>query len=382
MDRGIVDSRQSNVHRSFCRIRFKLGLYAERVFSVVVSFGIIPLNQLRKTRQEVGIVFLFRAGPLNFTQCSPTRQYHVLRVRESSDVFCPEVGLHTLDIFLFFRSQRSRHRFVAVHSFQRQVTTDTKWFVIYVFSLVIVEIQVCVRCHNDIVFLFRSFDTALFTTPWHNSCVRSKSAFEDFIPTDDLTSVVVEEFFDMVDYEALQTFFLAMLIIRFQAQRLDTCLTFRTFFPTYFRTFVTTYMNIFWREDFNQFSIYVFEEFQYLIVSGTKHIFRYSPLSPYFVRATGTSQFGISGKGSLHVSRKIDFGNNCDITFGSISYYFFRLLLGIEATVRFAVVFTGVTSDDCFCSLGTYFCQLRIFLDFQTPTLVFGNMPVKTIHIV
>ena len=165
VNRGIVDSRQSNVHRSFCRIRFKLGLYAERVFSVVVSFGIIPLNQLRKTRQEVGIVFLFRAGPLNFTQCSPTRQYHVLRVREGSDVFCPEVGLHTLDIFLFFRSQRSRHRFVAVHSFQRQVTTDTKWFVIYVFSLVIVEIQVCVRCHDDIVFLFRSFDTALFTTP-------------------------------------------------------------------------------------------------------------------------------------------------------------------------------------------------------------------------
>ena len=82
------------------------------------------------------------------------------------------------------------------------------------------------------------------------------------------------------------------------------------------------------------------------------------------------------------MSRKVDFGNNCDITFGSISYYFFRLFLGIEATVRFAVVFTGVTSDDCFCSLGTDFCQLRIFLDFQTPALVFGNMPVKTVHIV
>ena len=165
MDRGIVDSRQSNVHRSFCRIRFKLGLYAERVFSVVVSFGIIPLNQLRKTRQEVGIVFLFRAGPLNFTQCSPTRQYHILRMRESRNIFSPEISLHTLNIFLFFRSKGSRHRLIAVHSFHRQITSDTERFIFSIFSLIIIKIQISVRGHDHIMFLLGSFNTSTFATP-------------------------------------------------------------------------------------------------------------------------------------------------------------------------------------------------------------------------
>ena len=81
------------------------------------------------------------------------------------------------------------------------------------------------------------------------------------------------------------------------------------------------------------------------------------------------------------MSRKVNLGDNRDITFGSIRYYFLSLFLRIETTIRFAVIFTGVTSDDCFCPLGTDFCQLRVFLDFQTPTLVFSNMPMETIHI-
>ena len=81
------------------------------------------------------------------------------------------------------------------------------------------------------------------------------------------------------------------------------------------------------------------------------------------------------------MSRKVNLGDNRDITFGSIRYYFLSLFLRIETTIRFAVIFTGVTSDNCFRSLRTYFRQFRVFLDFQTPTLVFSNMPMETIHI-
>ena len=118
-----------------------------------------------------------------------------------------------------------------------------------------------------------------------------------------------------------------------------------------------------------------------MVVSGAKHIFGYTPLSPYFVRATGTTQFRVSGKGSLHVSRKVDFGNNGDVAFGCIIYNFFGLFLGVESTVRFAVVFAGVTSDDCFCSVSTDFSQFRVFFDFQTPTLIVGDMPVEAVHV-
>ena len=186
----------------------------------------------------------------------------------------------------------------------------------------------------------------------------------------------------MIDNETLQTFFFRVFLIRFQAQRLGTCLALRTLFPSYFRTFVTTHMDIFRREDFNQFSIYILEEFQYLIISGTKHVFRYSPLSPYFVRTTGTTQLRISGKGSLHMSRKVYFRNNGYVTFCSIFYNFFCLFLRIESTVRFTVILTGVASDDGFRSIGTDFCQLRVFLDFQTPSLVVRDMPMQTVHVV
>ena len=83
----------------------------------------------------------------------------------------------------------------------------------------------------------------------------------------------------------------------------------------------------------------------------------------------------------MHVSRKVDFGNNGDVAFGCIIYDFFGLFLGVESTVRFAVVFAGVTSDDCFCSVSTDFSQFRIFFDFQTPALIVGDMPVEAVHV-
>ena len=303
-------------------------------------------------------------------------------MRESSNIFCPEISLYTFYILLFFRSKGSRHRLIAVHPFHRQITSDTERFILSIFSLIIIKIQISVRGHDHIMFLLGSFNTSTFATPWHNCCIRSKSAFENLIPTDNLTSVIVQELLYMIDNETLQTFFLTMILIRFQAQRFDTCLTFRTFLPSYLRTFVTTYMDILWREDFNQFAIYIFQEFQNLIVAGTKYIIGYSPLSPNFIRSTGTTQFRISGKGSQHVSRKVNLRNNSDITFCGIIYNFLSLFLCIESTIGCIVIFTGVTSDDRSRSLRTYFRQLRIFLDFQTPSLIVSDMPVQTVHVV
>ena len=38
-------------------------------------------------------------------------------------------------------------------------------------------------------------------------------------------------------------------------------------------------------------------------------------------------------------------------------------------------------TDDRSASLGTDLCQFRIFLDFDSPTLVFGQMPMEHIHV-
>ena len=165
MDRRIVNGRQSDVQCTVRRVRRVFGSYIKYMFGIVVSFRIVPFNQARQTGQEVFIILLVGSRPLDFGQGSPTGQYHILGMRESRNVFSPEVSLHAFDIFLFFRSEGSRHRLVAVHSFKRQVTTNTGRFVLRIFCLVVVEIQVSVRSHDNIVFLLGCFDTALFTTP-------------------------------------------------------------------------------------------------------------------------------------------------------------------------------------------------------------------------
>ena len=82
------------------------------------------------------------------------------------------------------------------------------------------------------------------------------------------------------------------------------------------------------------------------------------------------------------MSRHIDFRNNSNETFGCIGYNFFGLFLGIETTDRCTVEFTGTGSCDCFLTVGTDFGQFRIFFNLDTPSLVFGEVPVEVVDVV
>ena len=201
------------------------------------------------------------------------------------------------------------------------------------------------------MFLLGRFDTAAFTTPGHDCRVRSQTAFQRFVPTDHLTAVGVQELFGFMNHVALQTFLLGMLLVRFQAQGLDACLTLRTGFPLHLRTLVTPYVDVFRRENLDDFGQYVLDELDGLVVSGTQYVVRNAPLGPYLIRTAGTTQFRISGQCSLHVSRQVDFRNDGNVAVCRILYDFLGLFLGIETTVRLAVVFAGVTADDRFLAL-------------------------------
>ena len=75
------------------------------------------------------------------------------------------VGLNTLDIFLLFRSERSRHWLIAIDTLNREITSDCIWFILSVLGLVIVEIEIGVRCHDNIVVLACSLDASTFASP-------------------------------------------------------------------------------------------------------------------------------------------------------------------------------------------------------------------------
>ena len=198
------------------------------------------------------------------------------------------------------------------------------------------------------MFLLGSLNTAAFSTPGHNRCIRSQSSFERFIPSDHAASLFIQELFCLMNHIALQTFFFCMFGIRLQSQCLDAGLTFRTFFPLGLRTFVTAHMDIFRREDIHDLSQYILHKLNGLIISGTENIVRNTPLTPYFIRTSGTSQFRISSQGSLHVTGQVDFRNNGNVTFCCISNDFPGIFLSIEAAVRLSVVFAGIAADHGF----------------------------------
>ena len=185
----------------------------------------------------------------------------------------------------------------------------------------------------------------------------------------------------MIDDEALQVFFSSVLLVALDTQSLNTSLTLRAIMPTNLWTFVTTYVDVFRWEEFNDFTQYIFNEFQSCIVTGTKHFFRHTPLTPYFVRTTSTTEFRISIQSTHHMTWHINFRNDNNVLVSSIRNDFLNFFLSIETTIRLTIVFARITANHSFCSLRTLFCQQRTTLDFNSPTLVICQVPVETVDV-
>ena len=78
---------------------------------------------------------------------------------------------------------------------------------------------------------------------------------------------------------------------------------------------------------------------------------------------------------------KIDFGDDGDIPFFGIFHDISDFVLRIESAVWRAVIFSRIFPDDGFFSKGTDFGKFGKFLDFDSPTLVVGEMPMKSVDV-
>ena len=60
-----------------------------------------------------------------------------------------------------------------------------------------------------------------------------------------------------------------------------------------------------------------------------------------------------------------------------------RIIIAAVLMIAFKVIntFVDIPTDHGFFTFGTDCCQLRIFLDLDTPSLVVGKMPVECVHI-
>ena len=224
-------------------------------------------------------------------------------------------------------------------------------------------------------------DSCLDTGPGHDCSTLGRITFQNFIPSQHLAATLDDFFFYFTHEISLQLVLLGVFRCTFQFQFLDFCLTFRTSFPFVFRTFVATYVYVGRREYIHDFIDDIFCELQGLFVTATQYFTEDTEFGCGFIRTACTAQFRIRSQCCQHVSRHIDFRNNSNETFGCIGYNFFGLFLGIETTDRCTVEFTGTGSCDCFLTVGTDFGQFRIFFNLDTPSLIFGKMPVEIIDV-
>ena len=144
--------------------------------------------------------------------------------------------------------------------------------------------------------------------------------------------------------------------------------------------FVATDVNVFRWKNGHHFLQYMLEKSKSLLVTNAKLTLR--------VRLSGTGQLRINSQHLFRMSGHFYFGNDRNVPFSSVLYYFAGFFLGIKTAVSFLTaanigVFSGIGCPPVFPALvgtpGSYLREKRIFFDFESPARSVGDVPVKTV---
>ena len=191
------------------------------------------------TRFEVIPFTLFLRRPGNLGKRQSTRVHHIFQMFFIRDIFCPGIGLNSHDMFTFLSSKRIyRNRVIAIYFLDRSISANGIRLGFRI-RLIKIEIHIIARRHNNIMSHTGRLDPTTFTTPRHNGCFRSQTAFKYLIPTDQFTVFRDQVIFRFMDHVALKFVYTLHAVLFHQS------LAFRTGFPGAFTSFVTTDMDIF-----------------------------------------------------------------------------------------------------------------------------------------
>ena len=177
---------------------------------------------------------------------------------------------------------------------------------------------------------FGRFDTAFHAAPTHDSGIGSQSAFDNFIPADQLFPFLFQQVFHAVDKIALQFVFV------FQVLRFHAGLAARTFVPETFETFIPADMDIFVREKGGDFRQYLVHKLEGGFFADAKRVLVFSVEFISYadsLRRFHTGQFGIGDKSCEAMARNIYFRNDAHIPFCRVGQHLFHVVLRVEASV-------------------------------------------------
>jgi len=238
------------------------------------------------------------------------------------------------------------------------------------------------RGHNHRMPHFCRCNASFFAPPRHHGRFRGQSPFQDLIPSQQLPAVSAQEFLNPGDKVTLQ------FVLLLQSLLFNSFLAQRTLLPFRLVGFIAPHMDESRGEERHGFRQHIFQEAKGLFFPGAEDVSDGpDPAGSYSLVNTGAGEFRISSQRGHCMGGHLDFGNDGHIPLPGILNQCFDLFLGIKAPVgslfsrpdqRTAVPVELFPVD----TPGPHLCELRVFFDLQTPSLVIDEMPVQDIHLV
>ena len=214
------------------------------------------------------------------------------------------------------------------------------------------------RTHHYIVLLLRCGNSSFHASPALNHSIGRNSSFQNFIPSNNLSSFRVEVLRHFFNEPCLQLRFV------FQSVGMNSLLTFIAMLPTEFRRFVSANVNVLAREKCTDFVHYVFQKLNSAVVPCAINVFEHAPFRFNRNTLACATEPRVGANSSNRMTGHFYFRNNGHVSCLSISNNVFDLLLRV-------IAFAHVISEFIH-SVRTKTRKLWIFFYFNAPALVFG----------
>ena len=126
-------------------------LHVEDMRGVVPPLDVIYAAEACRAAQELLVDLLLGGAPLRLGECGHARQHHILHLCHVGDIFGPEVCLHAHDVPLLVGRERAGHGLVGIYALDGEGSAYGEGFRGGILGLIVVEVVVCVGCHDDVV---------------------------------------------------------------------------------------------------------------------------------------------------------------------------------------------------------------------------------------
>ena len=204
---------------------------------------------------------------------------------------------------------------------------------------------------------------------------------DGLVPNGELTATLFHKFAELLNEIALE------LTIVGEAFGFVESLAFGIVFPGVDRTFVTADVDALTREEVHDFGEDVFGKLHGGGVGDVDDIVRNASLAPHLVAARGIAAiFGIGSHCGRAVARHVDFWHDGDVALLGIGHHVANFVLRVEVRAVGLVnpILLGLIEigEEAIGGDAAHGGELRIFLDFHTPALVVGEVPVEGVHLI